>query len=120
MWVTVEPGNVCEGRFEAAQLDAAHTVWHWQAGDSMSGGAQHSGITMTHDEAWREAMAAVERTKGAEALDAARAEGEAAGRAAERAAVVAMLLQSPDPVWGEVARCILDGEHLAPAPGGTP
>ena len=57
MWVTVEPGNVCEGRFEAAQLDAAHTVWHWQAGDSMSGGAQHSGITMTHDEAWREAMA---------------------------------------------------------------
>jgi hypothetical protein len=79
MWVTVEPGNVCEGRFEAAQLDAAHTVWRWQAGDSMSGGAQHSGITMTHDEAWREAMAAVERAKGAEALDAARAEGEAAG-----------------------------------------
>jgi len=110
MWVTVEPGNVCEGRFEAAQLDAAHTVWHWQAGDSMSGGAQHSGITMTHDEAWREAMAAVERTKGAEALDAARAEGEAAGY---RRAI--------DDACG-----LLDEPHrstvraLAPDTGGTP
>ena len=54
-----------------------------------------------------------------EQLAQARAEGEAAGGARERAAVVAMLLQSPDPVWAEVARCIMDGEHVAPAAGGA-
>jgi len=54
-----------------------------------------------------------------ERLAQARAEGEAAGAAHERAAVVAMLLQSPDPVWAEVARCIMDGEHVAPAAGGA-
>jgi hypothetical protein len=60
------------------------------------------------------------RAEAAEAaLAQARAEGEAAGAAHERAAVVAMLLQSPDPVWAEVARCIMDGEHVAPAAGGA-
>ena len=50
-----------------------------------------------------------------ERLAQARVEGEAAGAARERAAVVVMLLQSPDPVWGEVARCIMDGEHAQDA-----
>lgn len=49
----------------------------------------------------------------------AREAARAAGAAHERAAVVAMLLQSPDPVWAEVARCIMDGEHVAPAAGGA-
>jgi hypothetical protein len=66
------------------------------------------------------AEAAEQRAESAEAaLAQAHAEGEAAGAAHERAAVVAMLLQSPDPVWAEVARCIMDGEHVAPAAGGA-
>ena len=74
------------------------------------------------------------------AREAARAEGEAAGRAAERAAVVTYLRDHRDVaerrggqqvdaglnpavrrwVLHEAIPDIMNGEHLAPAPGGTP
>lgn len=47
--------------------------------------------------------------------EAARAEGEAAGRAAERAAVVARMRRVTDLAWWEMARSIEAGEHVGAA-----
>lgn len=79
MRVTIEPGQVVNGRFVTHESPGPDTLWWWQVDDD---DAVYSGSCATEAEAWREANDALGQ---ASVVMTARAEGVTAGLSAMRA-----------------------------------